>query len=300
MQIITQIKDQSNKIVKGKQDMYAKQEMKAISLGRKIFHKYGYNPVEIHNFNDKVFKNTVFHEGTDHGIDEVIYIDDIPTEDPLNLKLLSKPRFDDQCYTIDYKSNNFSDNNSIYVKIMANHAFRFYEKEIEVNGVMVNTIDHYYKLSKKREESKLRKNKIKNDLPSLFEKRYSNKYLLDHSNKTDYFMYLKYPDESYAVNYHLKKAYIVLGESLRHQIIDIINDILHLESNTQIKLSDTFLNHKISEAFSISKKYKYQPLESGIELFKSKNDIILKIPEDNLIDYIKFNNEFNIISHHLN
>lgn len=66
-------------------------------------------------------------------------------------------------------------------------------------------------------------------------------------------MYLKYPDESYAVNYHLKKAYIVLGESLRHQIIDIINDILHLESNTQIKLSDTFLNHKISEAFSISK-----------------------------------------------
>lgn len=303
MQIVTQRNEESNVIVKGKQDQYGKQEKKAISLGRQIFQKYGYNPVEIHNFNDKLFKNTSFHEGTDHGIDEVIYIDEFPTEDPFNLKQLSKQRFDDQCYTIDYKSNNFSDNNSIYIKIMDNHFSKYYKKEIEDKGVLVNTMEHYYKLYKEEEEIKLRQKEIENDndLPSSFEQKYSNKYLLDHSNKTDYFMYLKYPDKPTDPKYHLKQAYIVHGESLRHQIIDIINDILHLkEDNKRIKLSEPFLNHKISEAFSISRKYKHKPLENNIELFKSNNDIILKIPEDNLTDYIKFNNVGNILSHHLN
>jgi len=102
----------------GIQDDYGKQEIKVNRLGKQIFNIYDNSPIKLHNNNEQVFRKEML-DGTDHGIDDVIFIDDIPEDDPLRLKQLEKGRHTDVLYTIDYKSNNFKiDMNSVYVKLM--------------------------------------------------------------------------------------------------------------------------------------------------------------------------------------
>ncbi len=119
-----------NEPTQGIQDDFGNQETKANSLGKQIFWKYGYNPIKTLNNNDDLFSGGLEYllDGTDNGVDDVIYLSKIPKDDPFKLKQLKKGRWDDICYTIDYKSNNFDGgSDSVYVKLMPYRGYKAYE-----------------------------------------------------------------------------------------------------------------------------------------------------------------------------
>lgn len=277
----------------GIQDSFGKQEIEANKLGKQIFLKYGYVPIKIHNHNDELFKGTSLEEGTDHGIDDVIYLVDIPINDPLKLKSLSQGRFDDMCYSIDYKSNNFvGDINSVYVKIMQYTHKSNYSKEFIRDGEKVNPEEYYIK--KDQKVCKLAIERGEKNVDSFTEKRYHNKFLLANSNKTDYFLYLKYDKGDI---FNLKQAYLIQANILRNQIIDILNRILKIgDSENRICFDDPYLNYKIIEALLISKDHSCKPFNNELELFLSGKDIMVRIPETLLDSYIKFDNDGLIVN----
>lgn len=283
-----------NEHTQGIQDIHGKKEIEANKLAKRIFWKYGYDPIKIHNYDDHLFENkSSLYEGTDHGIDDVIYIQEIPKHDPLKLKSLSRGRFDHTCYTIDYKSNNFSgDDNSIYVKLMKYIRPQHYLKEINIKGKTVNLENHYIK--KDRERCKIAREEGRKTIRSSIDEYYNNNFLLADNNKTDYFLYLKYDERDY---FYLTQAYLIQANKLRYQIIGLLNDILDIgDSNKRIKLNDSYLNNRISDALSIADKTNNLSNNNDLELFKSKKDVILRIPEDILTSYIKFDNEGEIIT----
>lgn len=278
-----------NEHTQGIQDTFGKQEIKANVLGKRIFWKYGYNPIKIHNFNDELF-SLRDPEGTDHGIDDVIYKDELPKDDPLNLKQINKSRFDDTCYTIDYKSNNFTgDLNSVYVKLMPYRGSKSYFSH-EKDGKTISPLQKHYDIDQKKWK-KARK-KGKNSINSIMERLYNNKQLLGSKNFTDYFLYLKYSGRYNDPLFYLTQAYLVPGEALRNQVINVLNGILENEGYPnliQLRKRSLYLNHKILKAYLMVKD-KPMPPKSEIELFKppSKKEIVLRIPEDKLIPHIKF------------
>jgi len=141
-----------------------------------------------------------------------------------------------------------------------------------------------------------------NNKTSTSEMLYSNRFLLDKNNQTDYFMYLKYPEKRSEPVYNLNQAYLVPAEPLRHRIIDILNIILKKgNSDQQVQIREYYLNHRIMEAYSIVKDEPMPPI-TEINLFRARKnkydtgDIVLRIPEQKLTSYIKFDNEGHIIS----
>jgi|GEM_PF-5828613 hypothetical protein len=138
---------ESNEHIQGIKDKYGKQEHKANTLLKQIFWKYDYNPVKLLNFNDEIlgglFKR--YNDGTDYGIDDVIYKHEIPEDDPFNLLQLRKGRSTDMYYTIDYKSNNFSGGlNSVYIKLMPYNTMKKYLNEYTTpNGKLIKPMEYY-------------------------------------------------------------------------------------------------------------------------------------------------------------
>lgn len=290
--------------VRGIDDEYSRQELKANSIFRQIFEKYGYQPLRSMYNDTTLFPlDSGLNDGTDYGIDDIIYIKDIPDEDRLNLKH-RRPLINSYFphYCIDYKSNNFNGGlGSVYVKLMPFHGYTHYKRNNRHSGK--NTINTYHRLDQK---SAKRERKFNKSSKGRIEKYYGNNQLLGSKNSTDYFFYqrsheLKDEDETL----ELIEAYLVPANPLRYQVICILNEILKKGGFKEMpfKKGDFFLNHNIVRALKICeetpKLVKPDILKPPMDLFRpnpKKNEVHLRIPEKYLTSHIKFNSEGEIIN----
>lgn len=253
---------------------------------RQIFEKHGYC---IHDFDPDVFKRSrSFDNGPEYGIDKVILNKEIPVDDTLRIKELETLNPYHDYYAIDCKCVNNWYRNSIYVKLMPDQPFRYYTE-----GKVENRVDQY----RDKVKININKSKKKEVRISLFDLPYGNRQILGYKNSTDIFFFAHF-DKSMQSNHALINSYLVPAEQLRHQVVDILNKILESEGKKLIELKKDvlYLNHGIKEAYSIFKDNCPLP-ENQIELFKfSGGDITLRIPEEQIINYTKFN-QFGEIIH---
>lgn len=275
-----------NENVRGINDHWAEQELVANDLCRQIFEKYNYKPFKLNNFETSLFpRGSNLDDGTDYGKDDIIFYNDISEEDLLNLKQITPlVRYNDY-YAIDYKSNNLYDENSVYVKLMKYNNSKQY-----VKGVIFENIEKDIKVSKKKRKCVLR---------SRTERYYNNNQILGDKNSTDYLFYVKYTNSNNEINPNsLICAYLVPAEPLRHQVINILNEILNLKDSKhllELRKDGTFLNHKIMNAYQIYLENK--DIFPKLELFVTPHkDLLLRIPEDILTPHIKFDNTGEIIN----
>lgn len=275
--------------IRGINDKFGEQEQRTNDLCKQIFERYGYNPVTPRNFDND------FSEGTDYGIDDVIYVNKIPLNDPFNLKRFKNGKWDDTVYTIDYKSNNLYYLNSIYVKLMVDRSFSYYSVRYTKSGKLIDPVQRCQEKDKKR--WKFAHKNGKDHIFSEVDKYYGNRWILSDTNKTEYFFYVKHTTPKDPNDTALKLAYLVPAQPLREQVANILNMILKKGNyNHFIKMEhDFYLNHKIKHAFKMCKGEKRK--FNQIELFKpsGKKDIMLRIPESLLVSYIKFNEYGDII-----
>jgi len=265
----------SDEFIQGIPDKYGYQELKANSLGRQILHNNGYQTHKLLNFNSDVFPDVDF----DMGIDEAIFRSRIPKDDPFQLEKLNS-NFDDMTITIDYKSNNLNDTESIYVKLKPyyhpNKYFEYTQNGQKINPMLRN----------------LRKRHTKQF--------YINHQILSRNNKSDLMVYLKY--DRYKSDLHLKQAYLIGKDTLKQQLLQILNQVLEKAEYPLINSDEESLrlNQKITKAYL---KVMEDPtiLKKNMELVKiqkhqyDKGDIILKIPERYLNSHIKVDGNGKIV-----
>jgi len=261
--------------IQGIPDKYGFQELKANSLGMQILSLHGYVTHKLNNFNPDFFPEVDF----DLGIDEAIFRSRIPKDDPLQLRDL-KSHFDDMTITIDYKSNNLNDKDSIYVKLKPYvHPNKYFEHT--KNGKKINPVQKY--------------------LPESHSgKYYTNHQILGRMNKSDLMIYLKY--DCHEEEFHLKQAYLIGKDILKEQVIYILNQVLGKVEYPQIKSNEESLrlNQKITEAYRTVQEDR-TILNNDMELVKIQKhrhdtgDIMLRIPERYLQNYIKVNEDGEII-----
>lgn len=301
----------SNEHIQGIKDHFGITEDKANTIAKQVFENYGYNPIKLDNFNNKLFSGSLepLNDRTDHGIDAKIFKDKIPDDDPFNLSQLKKGRSCDMFYTIDYKSNNFKGgSDSIYIKLMPYRGIKNYlPSYTESNGKIIEPLyrnmKRDYRKCKRESKSKNRRSKKK----SMMEHYYGNNQLLGDNNRTDYFFYMKY--NKFMGNngdeiLELVSAYLVPAEQLRYQVIGILNKILKKGYDHPIKLREDglYLNHKIRHALRICDEspelIKPEVLKPPMDLFKPKykEEIHLRIPEKYLTPHIKLDAEGDIIN----
>lgn len=265
----------TDEFIQGINDHYGKQERKANSLGRQILSYHGYFTHKLMNFNSELFPDVRY----DMGIDEAIFRSRIPKDDPLKLRKL-KSHYDDTTITIDYKSNNLKDPNSIYIKLKPYHHPNKYF-EYTRNSRMFDPI-------------------AKNIQNEKLKRYYINHQILSRENKSDLMIYLKY--KWYNEDLHLKQAYLIGKDILKKQVIDLLNQVLKEAKYPEITNNETSLrvNKKITKAYQ---KVQEDPsiLKRNMELVKIKKDknddgdIMLRIPERYLNTYIKVDKNGEII-----
>lgn len=273
--------------------------MYAISLGRKIISNHNYKIHRFSKLNDIVLPDR-YNDGK-LTFSDIIRYNNI-TEDKFNLKD-NKPLIyngrnfnsNNSFFTIEYRSNNFQTEGSIYVKLMNFRGWRCY-KPCKSTGE--SAIDKYLRMDKEKP--------TKDPMfASRIEKYFSNKQLLGSSNYSDYFFYVKYTelDDNQA---ELDEGYLVPGNALRYQVVTILNYILEKGGVTElIPFNRDYqnLNASISRAYKICLETP-NILKPPMDLFRLKKDpykkrdngIILRIPEKHLTDHIKFNSEGQIIN----
>lgn len=295
MSIRSEILDEN---IKGMSERDGKKGMYAISMGRQIFSNHNYKIHRFSKLNVREFPEN--YKDDNLTFTDIIRYNDI-TEDKFNLKD-NKPliynggcfNFNNSFFTIEYRSNNFGTEDSIYVKLMTFRGWRSYEPSQRTGE---SARDKHLRLDKKRP--------LRNPLfANRIEKYFSNKHLLGSSNYSDYFCYLNYSyDENQA---ELEKCYLVHGNSLRYQVVTILNQILEKGGVKELIPFDRGyenLNVSITRAFKIYLEIA-DILKPPMDLFRLKKDrfkkrdngIILRIPVKHLTDYITFNSEGQIIN----
>lgn len=239
-------------------------KIKVISFSCELYTDHGQDLFRLYDKERHITKELNQIDWINHGVDDIIFIRKLLKKDSLNPKEIEEDHVD-ILYTLD-KLNNFSeDSNSIYIKLMQ-FLNPKYLKEDNVFSTSSNTF-------------------------------------LDNNSQLNHYVYLEYSPKRGGLTYYLNHAYIVPAETLRHQIIGILNDILkNGNSDNTVELGRSDLNHSIMEAYSIIEHEQYRTIDE-IELFKACDlgfnveDIILRIPEMKLDSYIKSNNDG--IIHHL-
>lgn len=275
--------------IRGIDDVYGKRGLVARDLGRQIFEKYNYYPT-IDDFDFVVFEDGLrsVSEERDDGINDIIFYNDVPTEDILNIKQFNcLNTYKD--YVIDYRSNNNRYLDSIYVKLMSVKFFETYENDKVFRRI--KNVRSYRKKAKEKGQDLFRKNSI--------EEQYGNKFILGGRNVTDYYFFVQYTERN-IMKSTLKTAHLVPAEPLKHQVVGILNNILKNEGDEYLITpgkDGLFLNHKIVKALQIFQEENGETSDNEIELFKfSRGEISLRIPDKLLKHYIRFNEFGEIIS----
>lgn len=254
----------NNETIRRNQFLASKKDKDIIELGRSILRGFGYNPQPL--CPERLLDGC---EGIEIGIDDILSIREIPEEDLLTFKRV-KP-FNEGCFSIDYRSNNFGsyDNDGcIFVKLMEFLPKKWYDKDVLLE-----------------KQSKGRDIKIKGILSKM-----NPDYLFFIRNTFDK------PRGSILEN-SLINAYLLPVKSLRSQVIDNLNMIR--DSNDARPLE---LDNEIDSILDIYQTWQlYDKRHYDFELIRAKDsnrpDLIMKIDKNNLLDYTLFNSngEFNEI-----
>jgi hypothetical protein len=279
-------------------DLRAKKGLIADDMGRQILQKFKYMPYKVSNFETYKFpKGSHYNGDIIHGVDDLINFNDIPEEDFLNLKGING-RLSYFDYTIDYRCNNFIDNNSIHIKLMDYNRPKHYSAPYVDNEKLIDPV--FQNMERDLKSWERASERGSEGIKSYMKKFYCNNHLLGEDSKTDYLMYITYSDpeiQDEKIYSKLESAYLINADSLRNQIIAILNGILgKYDEDPIISKSDFYLNHKISNAFEICQKSK-DALNPDMALTKyPRGDIILRIPKHRLISYLRFNRYGELVS----
>lgn len=264
------------KQVRGFDDISSKTEVIANDLGIQILRKHGYNPYVPVQFENRF--SDIFDYGTDFGIDHMIYTWQIPANDPLKFKQVKPFNKDNDYYSIDYKAHQFRDN-EINIMLMKVRYPSFY------------TLKSYF-------------NRVEKGLGE----QYRFQSLLAKEKQTDFFLLVKRTTEKYypdkAPNC-LVNAYLIPATSLKDLIYNNLNFI---RENNDLSA----LNHgesDLKKQFGIHETWQiYRKIDNKIKrtypfhLEKRKDNrpnqyqsLMMKIPEEHLSNYIKFNENGEIV-----
>lgn len=274
--------------VEGIDDIHSRYGLVARDLCRQILDKHDYIHSKAPNFENNPCFYDIFEYDSVYGADDLIYNNQIPEDDPLKF-IQTKHKFGASSYLIDYKSNNFQDNDSIYVKLITKYSNKAYLDSNNRNGKIYDPILHnierdYNKWKKALENGE---NTIKN---SHMKRCYGNNQILSVNYKADFVFFVKYLKPGDISKCSLESAYLVPLDKLKKQVAGILNGLLKEEDYSLITLQkDFYLNHKICKAFDIHKK-NHKLIHRQMELFRTQgNNIILRIPEHLIVEHIKFN-----------
>ena len=271
--------NETDEEVRGFDDKSSRVELVSNNLARQILWKHDYKPITLLNYSTKLFSGSLSHlnPGTDYGTDDILHIDDIPAKDPLNFKE-NKP-FNNFVgfYSIDYKSHQFRDN-EINVMLMKLKPDWFYTEE------------RYYRL--------LRRGKAN---------RYRLQGLLSKEKQTDFFFFIKRTTNRYNKDIEpncLINAYLIPAISLKRLIMDNLNVIRENHGLSSLKLeeNDKDKSFKIYQTLNIYREIKAKVRRNyKFRLFSMEDNgfgqdsLMMKIPEEHLLKYIKFNEKGDII-----
>lgn len=254
--------------VRGIDDLSSRTELINNQLGRKILAKHGYQCVKPLNFDNR-FKD-LFEFNTDYGIDEVIFTQDMPEGDPLNLKKVD-PFKDGIYYSIDYKSNNFKNNlnDEIQIKLMKFRS-KFKYKE-----------GSYFKFLDKGIAGRI----------------YKLNSFLDKEKQTDLLMYVKQSDKQPNPTNCLINAYIIPIKPLKRLVIDNLNKIRKECDKPRLELNKSHLDlfYGLYETWNLydenkCRNYNFKLIKQPDQNYGNKPDLMMKINRKYIPNYILFDN----------
>lgn len=230
-------------------------------IGRDILDKYGYNPVPL---NPMTQINNSLNNGIECGVDDIVLIEEIPTDDSLNLKQV-KPA-NNGLISIDYRSNNFrtytiENDNYIFIKVME-LSFKYYSK------------DALWEEHDKGKDIRI-------------------KGILSHENP-DYLFFIRHT--SYKPRDNLPKdslinAYLLPVEPLKELVIHNLNQINKVHSKRPLEFNKHIVD-LMSDIHQTWQLYKKSKRNYEFELIRIRDshqpDLMMKIRKDYLLNYIKF------------
>jgi hypothetical protein len=271
---------ETNEEVRGFEDKSSKVELVTNNLARQILCKHDYTPVTLLNYSKKLFSGglSCLNPGTDYGTDDIIFIEDIPSKDPFNFRETRPFSPSVGVYSIDYKSHQFRDN-EINIMLMKLRESGFY------------TAERYDKLLKRGKAGKYR---VQGSLST--------------EKQTDFFFFVKRANKKYYPDKEpnsLVNAYIIPALSLNKLIINNLNiireyhDLIPLE----LKENDKEKTFKMYQTWNLYRETKFKvKKEYPFKLFRLKDyrpsqydSLMMKIPDRYLLNYIKFNENGEII-----
>jgi hypothetical protein len=230
-------------------------------IGKDILNMYDYNPVPL---DPSVQINNGLNNGIECGVDDIMLIKEIPTDDSLNLKQVNPNNKD--LISVDYRSNNFrtytiENDNYIFVKVM----------EL--------SFKHYGKDTLWKEHDKGKDIRIKG--------------ILSHENP-DYLFFIRHTFNEARGNLpndSLINAYLLPVEPLKEQVIHNLNQI-NIAHNKQPLDFNKHSVDLISDIYQTWKLYRKDKGNYEFELIRIRDsnqpDLMMKIRKDYLFNYIKF------------
>ncbi|MCE7698484.1 MAG: hypothetical protein K8E24_006470 [Methanobacterium paludis] len=249
-------------------------EFEISHLARELLRKHGYVPKQLFFENGNISPNYNFK---DYGIDDIVYVEGLPIEDIFNFKNNKPFNLDGVYYSIDYRSNNFSNYNE------TNDNFIFVKLSEVVRNKYLN--EEYLRRLEKESLRMEESGKIK------------IKGILSEYN-SDYHFYIKYNGNGYRDNLRngvLINAYFVPVNTLKDQVVTNLNQIREEHGLEPLNFNDIVsLILDIHETFGLYKLDLHKlDVNYNFELLiindnHGKPDLMMKIRKDYLQNYIKF------------
>ncbi len=249
----------------------------ANNLGKKVIERHNYNPIGLSK--SEIIAKDIFNRGTDYGKDDVIFVDEIPINDPLKLKEIEPFDKDKEYYSINYKAHQFADDeiNVMLMKIRQAKSFYTSEKFLE------------YCIRGNAEAYKLQG-------------------VLSKEKKTDLCFFIKWATEEYYPDIAPKSlinGYIIPFIPLRDLILSNLNFIRennglkplkHRQKNLK-KLFNIYETWELYNEidFKIKRSYPFRLFVKKDKRIDQIPSLMMKIPKEHLTNYILVNENGDII-----
>lgn len=238
-------------------------------ISEAILRNYGYKPISLSPeslVSDNLLKSI------EYGVDNIIYTNEIPANDYLNIKQVNP--FNRDYISFDSRSNNFRNldvvnDNYVFIKLM-----EFFPNEYYSRDVLLEKLD------------------AKEDIRI--------KGILSDKNP-DYIFLIRNtfnkPREDISKN-SLINAYLLPVEPLKLQVIEYLNFIRELNDENHLNLGESVVDSilDIYQTWELydRRSYDFELINVGDV---NKPDLFMKISKDNLLNYFKFDSNAFLIEY---